>query len=189
MRFLSLEHSKTAYGIDLALHAVATPLLAILLLLDGPRPVRVELLALAGLGLCGWTLAEYVLHRFVLHGLQPFAAWHAEHHARPHALLCTPTWISVALIAALVFIPAWALFGPWHAGALALGIQAGYLAYSLTHHATHHQRPGSGWLRRRKQWHATHHRAATPCCYGVTTRMWDHVFRSAPQRVTAPPLP
>ena len=34
-------------------------------------------------GLVAWTLLEYVLHRFVLHGVEPFRAWHLAHHRNP----------------------------------------------------------------------------------------------------------
>jgi hypothetical protein len=73
------------------------------------EPCRVrclELVALALLGLVAWTLLEYALHRFVLHGLQPFRTWHAEHHRRPRALIGTPTILSATLIAALGGHPA-----------------------------------------------------------------------------------
>jgi sterol desaturase/sphingolipid hydroxylase (fatty acid hydroxylase superfamily) len=66
------------------------------------------------------------------------------------------------------------------AGAVTLGVVAGYLAYAVTHHATHHWRSGNPWLQRRKRRHALHHHDKTvPRCYGVTSAFWDHVFRSA----------
>jgi len=57
-----------------------------------------------------------------------------------------------------------------------LGVVAGYLVYSLTHHATHHWRSRGPLARRRKQWHAQHHHSDAPVCFGVTTRFWDRVF-------------
>jgi sterol desaturase/sphingolipid hydroxylase (fatty acid hydroxylase superfamily) len=137
------------------------------------------------LGLAGWTAIEYVMHRFVLHGLRPFSQWHAQHHQRPVALISTPTIVSATLIAALVYLPARLLGGLWQAGALTLGVMAGYLAYAVAHHATHHWRADSAWLKRRKRWHALHHHLAdSPACYGVTTSFWDHVFGSVPRAST-----
>ena len=69
---------------------------AVLLAIVAPYERRTELMALALLGLVAWTLLEYVLHRFVLHGMQPFQAWHAEHHRRPQALIGTPTVAAIA---------------------------------------------------------------------------------------------
>ena len=36
------------------------------------------LVGLAGVVL--WTLTEYVLHRWMLHGVEPFRSWHRVHH-------------------------------------------------------------------------------------------------------------
>jgi len=55
-------------------------------------------------------------------------------------------------------MPAWAAAGLGPATALSFGLVSGYLAYGLTHHATHHAVPGLGrnnaWLARRRRWHA-----------------------------------
>ena len=86
------------------------------------------------------------------------------------------------MIAALVFVPAWLAGDLWHACALTLGVSAGYLAFSITHHGMHHLRGDSGWMKRRKRWHAMHHHGAgRPRCYGVTSGFWDHVFATTAQ--------
>ena len=88
------------------------------------------------------------------------------------------------MIATLVFLPALLMSNLWIASAFTLGVLAGYLAYSITHHATHHWRARSPWLLQRKRWHALHHRHADePACYGVTTDLWDRVFGSTPDKV------
>ena len=180
MGLFALEHSKGAYRADFALYGVAVLLLGAFLLADGPREQQLQLAAFAMLGLAGWTAIEYGLHRFVLHGLQPFRRWHEAHHQRPTALICAPTILSATLISTLVFLPAWLSAGLWRACALTLGVLTGYLAYAITHHATHHWRADSAWLRRRKRWHALHHHATLqPACFGVTQGFWDHVFGSA----------
>jgi sterol desaturase/sphingolipid hydroxylase (fatty acid hydroxylase superfamily) len=75
----------------------------------------------------------------------------------------------------------------WRACALTLGVVAGYLAYAVTHHATHHWRADNLWLQRRKRWHALHHHdKEAPRCYGVTSAIWDHVFGSAWRRAAKP---
>jgi len=82
MGLLTTEHGKAGYLADFVLYAVASATLAVLLAVVAPHARRAEILAFALLGLAAWTLVEYVLHRFVLHGIQPFKAWHAEHHWR-----------------------------------------------------------------------------------------------------------
>jgi sterol desaturase/sphingolipid hydroxylase (fatty acid hydroxylase superfamily) len=192
MGLFSIEHSQTAYRIDFAAYATAVVVLAVVLVARAPASQGPALLGGAAAGLIGWTALEYGLHRFVLHALPPFAGWHVEHHRRPTALICLPTWLSGALIGGLVFLPAWLASGLWPALALTLGVLTGYLGYTVTHHAIHHWRTDSGWLRRRKRWHARHHRqGATPDCFGVTTALWDRVcgsgHRATPLTRGSPP--
>ena len=180
MRLFALEHDEKDHRADVALYSVAAAALTGYLLWFG-HPARLsEIVALVMLGLAGWTLMEYVLHRFVLHGLNPFHQWHAEHHKRPTALIFTPTIASATLIATFVFLPALLEWNLPLACALTLGVVVGYLVYTLTHHATHHWPAHTPWLKRRKRWHALHHHHVDdPICFGVTTSLWDHVFGTA----------
>jgi sterol desaturase/sphingolipid hydroxylase (fatty acid hydroxylase superfamily) len=191
MGLFTLEHGKGAYRADFVLYGAAVLALAAFLVLDAPRAHGLGIVLWTATGLAGWSLTEYALHRFVLHGVQPFQGWHAAHHARPTALICAPTVLSAALIVMLVFLPALLLGDVWLACALTLGLVAGYLAYAITHHATHHWRADSAWLRGRKRWHALHHHSRQPGCYGVTSGVWDHVFgsarRAARRAVLTPP--
>jgi sterol desaturase/sphingolipid hydroxylase (fatty acid hydroxylase superfamily) len=177
MALFSVEHGKAAYWADFAIYGVAVAMLAVVLAVYAPRAHWAGLASSVVLGFAAWTLLEYALHRFVLHGLEPFLSWHAEHHARPTALMSTPTLLSVALVALLVFLPVLWAAGLWRAAAFTLGVTGGYLAYALTHHATHHWRSRGAWMTRRKRWHALHHHTAG--CYGVSTSFWDRVFGSA----------
>jgi sterol desaturase/sphingolipid hydroxylase (fatty acid hydroxylase superfamily) len=179
MGLLTTEYSRAGYLADFVVYAMASTVLAVLLAIVAPYERRTELMALALLGLVAWTLLEYVLHRFVLHGMQPFQAWHAEHHRRPRALIGTPTILSTALIAALVFLPVLVLSDLWRAFALTFGLLTGYMVYAIVHHATHHWRADTAWLRRIKRHHALHHSpVAAVARYGVTSALWDVVFRT-----------
>jgi len=179
MGLLTTENGKAGYLADFIVYAVASTALALLLAIVAPYERRTELLAFALLGLAAWTLVEYVLHRFVLHGMQPFRAWHAEHHRRPRALIGTPTILSTALIAALVFLPVLVLSDLWRASALTFGLLTGYMVYAIIHHATHHWRAETPWLRQIKRHHALHHSpVAAASRYGVTSALWDVVFRT-----------
>jgi cyclopropane-fatty-acyl-phospholipid synthase len=179
MGLLTTEHGRMGYLADLVLYAAASATLGLVLAVAAPHERRIELAAFALVGVATWTLVEYMLHRFVLHGLQPFRRWHAEHHRRPGALLGTPTVLSAALIAALVFLPAWVLGDRWSACALTFGLLTGYFAYALVHHAVHHWGVDLPWLRHVKRHHFLHHRpGAAPGRYGVTSALWDIVFRT-----------
>jgi hypothetical protein len=177
MGLLTTEHGRAGYLADFIVYGAASGALAALLVFGGPRERWLELVALALLGLVAWTLLEYALHRFVLHGLQPFRTWHAEHHHRPRALIGTPTILSATLIAALVFLPALLLGDLWRASALTFGLLTGYLIYAVVHHATHHWRSDTAWTSQRKRAHALHHSpVGPPARYGVTSGFWDEVF-------------
>lgn len=180
MGLFSLEHGRAAYKADFVVYGMAIVALALSLLIAERRGHWPLLLACTAGGLLSWSGIEYLLHRFVLHGLPPFSRWHAEHHARPTALIGMPTLASAALIALLVFLPMWALASLRVAGAFTLGVMTGYLAFGLTHHATHHGPHRNAWLARRQRWHALHHRSANPeGHFGVTSEVWDHVLGSA----------
>jgi sterol desaturase/sphingolipid hydroxylase (fatty acid hydroxylase superfamily) len=193
MGLLSLEQDEALVRADFAFYGSLVVVFAGVTLASAPAGDGWQALAWVLAGLSGWTLAEYGLHRFVLHGVQPFARWHALHHARPQALIATPTVLTAALFAGLVVAPAWWLLPAWSAAALVLGVAIGYFAYIAMHHAVHHTRDAHVWLRGPKRWHAVHHRVGSQACYGVSLPLWDHVFGSARplvrQRTDTPPPP
>lgn len=187
MPLLTLEHSPGAYRADFLIYGAATLALGLTLALGHPPGSAGALAMWALFGAAAWSPLEYLLHRFVLHGVPPFSRWHAEHHQRPTALIGSPTLLSASLFAVLVALPAWWLLGKWAATALVFGLIAGYLLYGLTHHATHHAgpkgRPWSHWISARRHWHARHHAAvadgAARQYFGVTSGVWDHIFGTA----------
>ncbi|MFZ6819987.1 sterol desaturase family protein [Undibacterium sp. Ji22W] len=179
MKIFMPEHSKAAYFADFLIYGIAILMLALFLLIAGPRAQALELTGLVVSGVFVWTAVEYLIHRFILHGVQPFQRWHDEHHRRPAALIRTPTLLSASLILALVFFPA-LLFSShlWRACALTLGMLLGYFIYTVTHHAIHHSAIQNAWLKRRQHWHGLHHDHQEPGRYGVTSKLWDSIFRS-----------
>ncbi len=200
MHWLAIEHSPAAYRADFYVYAAVLVAIGVALLAG---PLDLGLLAWIATGAWAWTLVEYLVHRFVLHGLAPFTRWHAEHHRRPTALIAAPTLLSASIFANLLLPTIW-LLGARPAGALTFGLLSGYLAYGLIHHAIHRPMParvtsfGRRWLLKRRLWHGLHHRrmhagprdpAATVTAaqgyYGVTGAFWDRVFRTD-RRITSP---
>ena len=177
LSLLSLEHGKLAYRADFAAYGVAVAAMVLALAIDAPRAQDPAIALWIGAGLAAWSLIEYLFHRFLLHGMSPFREWHALHHARPTACIASPTLFSASLIAGLVALPAWLMWGGWPACALTLGVTFGYYAYAITHHAAHHWRAAGPLARDRKRRHAAHHHAADASrCFGVTSGIWDVVF-------------
>lgn len=186
MRLFRLEHSAGEYRADLMVHGTAVVLLTASLVAAAPAQPWPRSLIFVVLGLLAWSLMEYAVHRFVLHGMAPFRHWHARHHQRPTALIYTPTLLSATAIATLVFLPLWLLCSWQRACALTLGMSTGYLAYTITHHAIHHGSTRSPWLQQRQRWHALHHRRIDhPGRYGVTSAFWDYIFRTTGQPAQA----
>lgn len=187
MRLLELEGSRAAYRADFVVYGLAVLVLAVALAWRAPGPAWPLLLAVMT-GYLAWTLLEYLLHRFVLHGIEPFRAMHARHHRRPRALIGIPTVLSAPMFALLLFAPAWWWAGVWLASALTLGLLLGYLAYAATHHLCHFGPVQGRWTWRHQRWHARHHqRSGPPGCFGVSHRFWDHVFGTALAPHASPP--
>lgn len=185
MPLLSIEHSSAADRTDFVFYGGAVLGLGAWLALRAPAGMGLEITAFAAAGLLAWSAIEYALHRFVLHGLQPFKRWHLEHHRHPAAMIGVPTVLSAALIGLLVWLPTVMWLGEWLGSALALGVLTGYLGYLITHHALHHATLNLGWLQDRKYWHARHHHLLQPCCFGVTSGFWDRVLRTAGHKAHA----
>ena len=177
MGLLNFEHSKWSHLADMAVYSFAVVVLAGSTWVLTPGGQTFPAFGWALFGLVAWTLVEYLLHRFVLHHLQPFKRLHARHHQRPTALIGSPTLMTAVLFGLLVFAPSYAALGLWRTCALGLGMLSGYLAYTLVHHGVHHWRGSTPWLQRRRRWHGLHHRSsAAQACFGVTTGVWDHLF-------------
>ena len=131
-------------------------------------------------GLLAWTVLEYLIHRFAFHGFAP----HWQHHENPTdpAYILAPLWLSLSAAGALGVGFALALHSGARAALIVAGIVVGYLAYELVHLAIHSPRAGGRFLRTLRKRHYYHHFASDRVCYGVTSPLWDAVFRSLPQR-------
>ena len=173
-----MQLSKTAYYGDFGVYVVLVGGITLTAaMLDDWASFRQWLEALVtGFGI--WTLIEYVLHRFVLHGLPGFSALHDRHHVSPRALIGTPTWLSLGVLGMAIFLPTWRAFSLNIASALTAGVALGFLWYGLVHHAIHHRRPRlvASRLGVASQRHMRHHYASQPGNFGVTTQFWDHIF-------------
>jgi sterol desaturase/sphingolipid hydroxylase (fatty acid hydroxylase superfamily) len=140
------------------------------------------------LGLVAWSLAEYLLHRFVFH-FEPDTRWgrrlhfiiHGVHHDYPHdpMRLVMPPSVSVPL-AILVFLLFRLLVGPvWSLPSFA-GFLVGYLIYDMTHFHIHHHRSDNRLSLALRRYHYRHHFQQSDRGFGVTSSLWDRVFRTVP---------
>ncbi len=104
MRLLNFEPGPAVYRADFLLYATTLAFLGLALL---THPLDGALLGWVAAGVAAWTLLEYLLHRFVLHGLSPFRDWHAEHHSRPGARISAPTLLTACLFTLLLLPMGW----------------------------------------------------------------------------------
>jgi dihydroceramide fatty acyl 2-hydroxylase len=143
------------------------------------------------LGLLLWTFAEYTLHRFLFHyqARTPFQErvfflFHGVHHAQPQVKtrLVMPLPVSIPMSALLYglihLIVAVLLQAPMWVGPIMSGFLIGYLAYDLTHYATHHWAMRSGLGKFLKRHHMQHHYKDPKSRFGVSSPIWDFVFRT-----------
>jgi len=186
-----MQLSKTSYYADFGVYAALIVLTTIIAALTGDWVDKLKWLAALTAGIAVWTLIEYLLHRFGFHGRGVFAPLHARHHVSPRAFIGTPTWLSLAAVAAGVFLPVWGLASPNVASGASTGVMLGFFVYGLMHHAIHHRRPRAIFARlgNATRRHLQHHHAVRGGNYGVTTSLWDCVFGTEldrrPVRATA----
>ena len=141
--------------------------------------------ALFVLGVLLWTLIEYLIHRYIFH-YEPKTRWgkqlhfviHGVHHDYPNDArrLVMPPVISIPL-AFLFFGLFFLIFGSL-APAVFGGLVFGYLCYDMLHYATHHLAMKRGvwlWL---KQYHLRHHFKDDHVGYGISSPLWDYIFRT-----------
>jgi sterol desaturase/sphingolipid hydroxylase (fatty acid hydroxylase superfamily) len=140
------------------------------------------------LGLLTWSLAEYLLHRFVFH-FQPDTRWggrlhfiiHGVHHDYPHdpMRLVMPPSVSIPL-AVGTFFGFQALLGPAWSLPFFAGFVIGYLFYDMTHYHIHHHRSQNRLSLLLRRYHYRHHFQQSSRGFGVTSPVWDKVFGTFP---------
>ena len=138
------------------------------------------------LGVFVWTFAEYFMHRFVFH-YEPKTAWgkrlhwlmHGVHHDYPQDAnrLVLPPGLSLIFASAFflffyLLIPMPSLY-PYFAGFL-----LGYLVYDIGHYAMHHFSFKSSIFKKIKLHHMKHHYVEPHEGYGVSSPLWDIIFRT-----------
>jgi dihydroceramide fatty acyl 2-hydroxylase len=162
---------------------------------DGQGALEIAGLMVAGLLI--WTLSEYWLHRKVFHwepdnalGRRMHFIIHGVHHDHPNdkLRLVMPPGASLPL-AALFFGLFVLAFGTPLAFPLFGGFIAGYLVYDYTHYWLHHFVPKSAIGKRLREAHMRHHFQDHRFGFGVSSPIWDAVFRTLPRNRRAERTP
>lgn len=137
-------------------------------------------------GLFVWTLTEYLLHRYVFH-YEPKTQWgkrlhfltHGVHHDYPNdsKRLVMPPSVSIPLATAFYFV-FYAVVGRYFVAPFFAGFIFGYICYDEIHYAAHHAPMKSGIAQWLKHHHVLHHYRNPDRGYGVSSPLWDYVFRT-----------
>ena len=163
------------FGDFIACPLAVIGLFIVVLLRGNLTAIGLWLLAFVVGGLA-WTLVEYIVHRWIYHSIAFFDKMHDAHHQEPNSLIGAPSFVSIAFIFAVFYMPLY-FANSVIAGGFTSGILLGYVAYQLVHHASHHWtlKPGSLLYRARLR-HMGHHYRDVEGNYGVVTSFWDRVF-------------
>lgn len=143
-------------------------------------------LVTGAVGLAAWTLVEYLMHRLLFHykpsgplGRRLHFLGHGIHHLDPWdatRLVFPPP--AAVLLAVPIFGGIWALVPLGTALAAMAGLLLGYVAYDMTHYHVHHRKCRTRWGKWLKAWHLAHHHKHPDAMYGVSSPLWDFVFRT-----------
>lgn len=139
----------------------------------------VDLVLVTVCALLGYTLTEYAWHRWLFHGRSSprlFLQGHGRHHANPQARLALPFFTSLPH-AAVVWSLACMVIGPSRAAFFTGVWFLGYSAYGGIHHLVHTPSVTNAFITRLRVIHELHH-ARPRRNFGVTTQLWDRVFRT-----------
>ncbi|HEX8038949.1 MAG TPA: sterol desaturase family protein, partial [Chryseosolibacter sp.] len=141
-------------------------------------------------GWSAWTLAEYLFNRYLLHLpgsknqiLNSVIEFHLQHHNDPdniQFIFVHPLLIGASVLPVMVG----SITAAGGAGLLVTsGFLFGYLWFILVHTLEHHYRaPAIPWLKDLWENHYLHHKFSEHAAYGVSTSLWDRLFRSLPPK-------
>jgi hypothetical protein len=133
-------------------------------------------------GVVLWTLIEYLLHRFVFHRFHGIVgSFHHEHHQEPRNLrylFVRPAYgAGISMLSILVI---WAITGDMSQTLkLMAGIWLGYAYYEIVHYRIHFTATEGGLIGLQRRAHFQHHFHNSRRCFGVTSPLWDWVFRTS----------
>lgn len=142
-------------------------------------------------GLLFWSLFEYLMHRYLFHMIvespraQKFVyTMHGVHHEYPRdrERLFMPPVPSI-LIAGILFSLFYLAIGVY-ALSFFPGFLFGYLMYGSMHYAIHAFAPPR-WMKALWRNHHLHHYKYPEKGFGVSSTLWDLVFRTVPKKEEA----
>lgn len=131
-----------------------------------------------------WSITEYAVHRWIMHGrhtTNPVTTEHLDHHRHLERTdpLRFDRFLWWPLAGGTVVGTAAAVVAPVPA-AISTGttFAAWYCAYRQVHWSIHHRAPRTRWGRHLRRHHLRHHVGSPRGNHGVTSPLWDVVLRT-----------
>jgi sterol desaturase/sphingolipid hydroxylase (fatty acid hydroxylase superfamily) len=141
------------------------------------------------IGLLLFTLVEYLVHRYLFHMITNTRlrekiqyAFHGVHHEFPKdtGRLAMPPIASVA-ITTMLFFTFRKIMGDYTFGFLP-GFISGYSLYLIVHYVVHAYQPPKNIFRMLWINHGIHHYKDHERAFGVSSPLWDYIFRTTPKK-------
>lgn len=138
-------------------------------------------------GILIWTMLEYVTHRYFLHWpasvpqWYPFAKYlHIGHHenSKDPFVFIIPVPFTLAVYLLIYGILHLITQRLDHTLAIMLGIMVSYLAFEWFHSVVHLSESPAPWLVWYRKYHYVHHFKDDSRHFGVTSPLWDFLFRT-----------
>ena len=177
--------SKIHWTVPLFIYVPVIGYLFYLAIFDYKIPV-LGIIGLIVAGLFIWTITEYLLHRFIFHfhtssdfGKRITFMFHGVHHDYPNDTkrLVMPPSVSIPLATGFFFLFK-VILGDIFLAPFFIGFIAGYLFYDISHYAIHHFNMHSKFWLVIKNHHMRHHYQDPELGFGVSSPLWDIIFRS-----------
>ena len=133
-------------------------------------------------GALGWTLLEYIIHYPLGHlpkGKTLISSEHLKHHK--DVLYFTPTLMKIrgaVPLLLLLGVAAYFLVNLFAAIGFVTAVAIGWTTYEVLHQSIHVRGPRTRYGRWATRHHLYHHFARPNRNHGVTTPIWDFVFRT-----------
>jgi 4-hydroxysphinganine ceramide fatty acyl 2-hydroxylase len=142
-------------------------------------------------GVFFWSFFEYLMHRYVFHMIvesdraRKFVyTMHGVHHEYPrdkNRLFMPP--VPSIIIASLIFYGMYSVVG-WYALSFFPGFLFGYIVYGSMHYAIH-AFPPPRFMKALWRNHHLHHYKHPDKGFGVSSVLWDVIFRTVPKKEDA----
>ena len=133
-------------------------------------------------GLFAWSFTEYAMHNWNGHlgkGRFVFSREHLAHHAKfDHRSTWAARLHTAIPLLSSVLTLGWLVAGLWLGFVFTAGLSLGYLGYSWLHHDLHVSAPKTAYGRWVRRHHFYHHFSDSSANHGVTSPLWDWVFRT-----------